>query len=165
MLSITAFNAQNTCYNITLNIKIGPNQLMSRAKKQLNEKLGCNGSEKTQVILAMQEQELTIQQAIDRAVQHHQAGDLLKAESIYQQILQADPNQPIAFNLLGLIAHQVGKNDIAANYIIKAIAIKPDYPDAYSNLGNVLRELGRFNKAVVNYNKALNIEPNLVEAY
>jgi Tfp pilus assembly protein PilF len=46
------------------------------------------------------EQTLTIQQAIDLAVQHHQAGDLPKAESVYQQILQTDPNQPVALHLL-----------------------------------------------------------------
>ena len=33
-------------------------------------------------------QSLTLQEAIDLAIQHHTAGDLPKAEDIYQQILQ-----------------------------------------------------------------------------
>ena len=92
---------------------------------------------------AEQEQTLTIQQALDLAVQHHTAGDLPKAESIYNQILQADPNQPVALHLLGVIAHQVGKNDIAVDLITKALAIKPDYVDAYNNLGLALQGLGK----------------------
>ena len=59
-----------------------------------------------------QEQTLTIQQAIDLALEHHTAGELPKAEGIYQQVLQAEPNQPIALHLLGVIAHQVGKNNL-----------------------------------------------------
>ena len=46
-----------------------------------------------------------LQESIDLAVQHHNAGRLPEAESIYQQILQADPNQPVALHLLGVIAH------------------------------------------------------------
>ena len=55
-----------------------------------------------------QQQTLTIQQAIDLALQHHTAGRLSDAESIYNQILQSDPDQPVALHLLGVIAHQVG---------------------------------------------------------
>ena len=60
-----------------------------------------------------QQQTLTIQQALDLAVQHHTAGRLSDAESIYQQILRSDPNQPIALHLLGWTAQQMRKNDVA----------------------------------------------------
>ena len=56
--------------------------------------------------MSEQQQTLTIQQALDLAVQHHNEGRLSQAESIYQQILRSDPNQPIALHLLGVIAHQ-----------------------------------------------------------
>ena len=52
---------------------------------------------------------MTIQQALDLALQHHTAGSLPQAESIYQQILQSDPNQPVALHLLGVIAPYMGK--------------------------------------------------------
>ena len=45
--------------------------------------------------MSEQQQTLTIQQAIDLAVQHHNAGRLSKAENIYQQILQSEPNHLI----------------------------------------------------------------------
>ena len=92
-------------------------------------------------------QTLTIQQAIDLAVQYHTAGNLPKAESIYQQILQDDPNQPIVLHLLGVIAHQGGKNDDAVDLIAKAIAIDPNYAEANSNLELVLVERGQLKSA------------------
>ena len=88
--------------------------------------------------MSEQQQSLTIQQAIDLGVQHHNGGRLPQAESIYQQILQTDPNQPVALHLLGVVAHQTGKNDIAVDRITKALAIKPDYAEAHSNLGLAL---------------------------
>ena len=60
---------------------------------------------------------LTVQQAFDLAVQHHNAGDLPEAENIYNQILQADPNQPDALHYLGVIAHQTRNNEKAIELI------------------------------------------------
>ena len=112
-----------------------------------------------------QQQTLTIQQALDLAVQHHTAGRLPQAESIYQQILQTDPDQPVALHLLGVIAHQVGKNDIAVNLITKALAIKPDHAEAHYNLSNALRDLGKLDEAVASYHKALAIKPELAAVH
>ena len=106
-----------------------------------------------------------IQQALDLAVHHHKAGDLPKAEGIYQQILQADPSQPVALHLLGVIAHQVGKHDTAVDLITKALAIKPDFAEAHNNLGNVLKERGNLDEAVASFHKALAIQPDYAEAH
>ena len=144
---------------------------MNRAEKRRNKKLAGKGAKTTKPIpvsspmLAEQEQTRSIQQALDFAIQHHEAGDLPKAEGIYHQILQAYPNQPIALHFLGLIAHQLGKNDIALDLMSKALAIKPDYANAHSNLGNTLFELGRLDEAVTSYNKAITINPDHAEAY
>jgi TolA-binding protein len=77
---------------------------MKRTKKLPQKKLAnksdvaSKSGEATSPTQTGQEQIRTVQQAIDSAVQHHQAGDLPKAETIYQQILQANPNQPIALH-------------------------------------------------------------------
>ena len=112
-----------------------------------------------------EQQTLTTQQAIDLAVQHHNAGRLPEAESICQQILKSDPNQPVALHLLGVIAHQVGKHDIAVDLITMALAIKPDFADAYSNLGNALQGLGKLDEAVASFHKALAIKPDFAMAH
>ena len=115
--------------------------------------------------MSEQQQTRTIQQALDLAVQHHNSGRLAQAESIYNQILQSDPNQPVALHLLGVIAHQVGKNDKAVDLITRALAIKPDYADAHNNLGAALGELGKLEEAVASYEKALALKPDFAEAH
>ena len=99
-------------------------------------------------------------------MEHHNAGRLPQGESIYQQILQADPSQPKndALHLLGVIALQVGKNDVAVDLITKALSLKPDYAEAHSNLGNALQGLGELEEAVASYHKALSLKPDYFEA-
>ncbi len=108
---------------------------------------------------------LTIEQAIDLAVELQNSGRLPESESIYQQILQLEPNQPIAQHLLGVIAHKVGKNDIAVELIGKALAIKPDYAEAHYNLGLALQELAKMDDAVASYHRALALKPDFAEAH
>ena len=112
-----------------------------------------------------EQQTLTLQQALDLAVQHHTAGDLSKAEGIYQQILETDPDYPDALHLLGVVSHQKGEDDRAVDLITKALAIQPDFAEAHSNLGLTLKELGRLDEAVISYHKAIDIKPDYAEAH
>ena len=144
---------------------------MNKAKKSQNKKCidkGVNNAKPIQAslpALVEQEQTLNIQQAINLAVKHHTAGDLPKAEGIYQQILQADPNQPLALNLLGVLAHQVGKNETAVDLITKAISIEFGYFESHSNLGLALHGLGQLDEAVSSYRNAIAIKPDHAEAH
>jgi predicted O-linked N-acetylglucosamine transferase (SPINDLY family) len=110
--------------------------------------------------MSEQQQTLSLQQAIDLAVQHHNAGRLPEAENTYQQILQSEPNHPTALHLLGVIAHQTGKNDKAVDLITKALGLKPDYVEAHNNLSVVLHALGKLDDAISSTHKALAIMPN-----
>ena len=112
-----------------------------------------------------EQQTMTVQQAIDLAVEHRNSGDLPKAESIFKQILQAVPNQPDALNMLGVLAHQVGKNDIALERISKALDFSPNDNWMHYNLGLVFRKLERLDEAVASYLKAIIIKPDFHEAH
>ena len=142
---------------------------MNRAKKRRQKKLAKKAARNSKLgkatIRSPGQQTPAIQQSLALAVRHHNSGDLLKAEGIYQQILQADPNQPVALHLLGVIAHQMGKPDIAVDLITKATAIKPDYAEAHSNLGAALRNLGKLDEAMASYHKAIAIKPDYAEAH
>ena len=112
-----------------------------------------------------QPQTLSTQQALDLALQHHRAGRLPQAESIYKQILPGDPNQPVVLQLLGVSAHQLGNNDVAVDLITKALALEPEYPEAHNNLGLALQGLGKPDDAVNSYRKALAIRPDYADAH
>ena len=50
---------------------------------------------------------LTVEQALQQAIAHHQSGQLQDAERLYRAILQAQPNHPDANHNLGVLAVQV----------------------------------------------------------
>jgi predicted O-linked N-acetylglucosamine transferase (SPINDLY family) len=107
----------------------------------------------------------TISEALAIAVQHHQAGRLQAAEQIYRQILAVEPNQPDAWHLLGVIAYQVGKHEIAADYIGRAIRINGTNAAFHSNLGNAFKDQGKLDEAAACYRRALELEPDNADAY
>jgi protein O-GlcNAc transferase len=106
-----------------------------------------------------------IQQTLAAAMAHHGAGRLAEAESHYRKILQAEPKQPVALHLLGVVAHQQGKNDRAVDLIGQALAVKPDFAEAHSNLGLALQALGQVQQAEASYRKALAIKPAFAKAH
>lgn len=107
----------------------------------------------------------TIPETLDLALQHHQAGRLPEAEALYQKILQVQPDHPDALHLLGVIAHQVGKHDVAVDYISRAIALNPAVAEYYNNIGEACRALGKLNEASAHYQRALTLKPSYAEAY
>lgn len=110
-------------------------------------------------------QTLTLEQAIELGLSHHNAGDLAQARSVYEQILQVDPEQPVVLHLLGVVAHQLDDNPKALELIKKAVKIKPDFAEAHSNLGLVLDAMERPKEAVDSYRKALKANPNHADAH
>jgi protein O-GlcNAc transferase len=106
-----------------------------------------------------------IQQTIELAIQHHNQGRLHEAESLYKQVLRTNPDHPVALHHLGVIARQAGQNDLAVDFITKALSIKPDYADALNNLGVALKDLGRLDEAVASYQRAIAVEPNHPSAH
>jgi tetratricopeptide (TPR) repeat protein len=68
-------------------------------------------------------------------------------------------------HLLGVIAAQMGKHDVAGEYIREVIRLKPDFAEAHGNLGNVLQAQGRLNEAAASYQEALRLKPDYAEAH
>lgn len=108
---------------------------------------------------------LTIQQAFDLALQHHQAGRLAEAEALYRQILAVQPTNADAMHLLGVLAQQVGRLDLAVEWIGRAIAINASESTYYCNLGNALAAQANFDAAIAACRRALGLKPECAEAY
>ena len=79
---------------------------------------------------------------LQNGLTHHQSGRLQEAETYYRSILKQQPEHADALHLLGLIAHQLGKNEIAVNLIDKAISLNPTVPVFYNNCGAAYQALG-----------------------
>ncbi len=106
-----------------------------------------------------------IQDLINSALNHHQTGELKKAQGLYEKILKQNPLHTDALHLLGCIFFQEGDLDAAEKYIQKAMSTNPDNPLYHNSLGLVYRGLNRHNEAADCYEKALALAPDLVEAH
>lgn len=101
--------------------------------------------------------------ALDQALARHRAGMLPEAERLYLQLLAAAPDDPAVLHLLGVVAYQTGRRELAVERIGRAVAVKPDFPEALSNLGNALKELGRVEEALACYRRAAALKPDFPE--
>jgi predicted O-linked N-acetylglucosamine transferase (SPINDLY family) len=104
--------------------------------------------------------QLTIDQAMQIALQHHQAGRLQQAEQLYRQILTQVPAHARAMHQLGLIAHQVGRDDIAIDLILRAITVDPNCAEAHYDLGIALQARGQLDEAITAYRRAITARPD-----
>jgi tetratricopeptide (TPR) repeat protein len=95
----------------------------------------------------------------------HKAGQLAEAEGCYRRVLAIQPNHPDALQLIGVVAYQIGRYDVAAEWI--SCAIKQDGNNSawFSNLGLALERQGKFEESLANYNRALELNPNFVDVH
>lgn len=113
---------------------------------------------------APQSQKITIEQAMKIAEHHQQKGNLQQAEQVIRDILQAAPNFAPAIHLLGVVAYNAGKEDIAIDLIKQAISINDKMPLFHANIAEMYRRADRFDEAVEAGEKAINLDPEMLFA-
>lgn len=102
---------------------------------------------------------------IAQAYAHWSAGQAPQAEHLCLRVLAAQPEQPHARHLLGLIAHAYGHADLALAHL-RVACRAPAAPAAYcSNLAEICRQQGLLDEAEVAARRALAIDPALAEAW
>lgn len=106
-----------------------------------------------------------LSEALTAGLQCHQAGDWKRAEEIYGQILQANPQLADARHLLGLLLHQQGRHDAAIQHLQRAAADDPTNAMVQSNLGEVYRNSGRLDEALACGQRAVQIRPDLAAVH
>ncbi|CAO3432797.1 tetratricopeptide repeat protein [Azospirillum doebereinerae] len=106
----------------------------------------------------------TIAEALSIALDLHQTGRYAEAEELYRRILDADPENPQALHLCGLLIAQLGRLEEADVVLGRAIAADPLAADPHTNHGKVLRALGRPDNAIRRFRHAIALRPALVEA-
>jgi len=102
---------------------------------------------------------------LQAGVQHQQGGHLEAARSIYQQILQAQPHNVDARQLLGVVAYKMHNAEEAIAHYRLALELNPNYPHVQNNLGAALWKLERAAEAIHHYKKAIALKPDYVDAY
>jgi tetratricopeptide (TPR) repeat protein/2-polyprenyl-3-methyl-5-hydroxy-6-metoxy-1,4-benzoquinol methylase len=99
------------------------------------------------------------------AMEHHRAGRIAAAEAACNAVLAIEPKHIGSLYLLGLIAQQAGRADIAIGFFAKAIAANDRIPELHAQLGLACRAAGRLDEAVRHYRRALALNPDLMSAH
>ena len=102
---------------------------------------------------------------LQSAVTLHQQGKLGEAEALYKRILQAEPANFEASQLLAAIAVQKSNFIDAIELFDKAIKINTSHQSLLNSFGIVLHQLKRYDEALFCYNKAITLQPNDLDIY
>jgi len=102
---------------------------------------------------------------LQEAVLLHQSGQLKQAATIYQQVLDIEPENANAWHLLGLVSHQSGQSETAITLIKQALNISPNQLNYLHNLANILKESGQFEEVVQVYRQVIQLQPGSAETY
>ena len=95
----------------------------------------------------------------DQALQLLQSGKTSEALAAVDAALAAGARDPALYNLKGLAAGELGRNDEAEESFRTVIRLAPESALGYNNLGVLLAKLGRYREAVTAFDEARTREP------
>ena len=122
-------------------------------------------SNEASVIMNTPQQNMTVEQALNQAHNHWNAGQADQAEQLCQQVLALWPGQSDALHLLGLIAHAYGNLDLAIDHLRQA-CLAPRAPATYlSNLAEMCRQAGHLTEAEQVGRRAVAMDSNMVAGW
>ena len=108
---------------------------------------------------------VSIDQALQMAVQKHQSGQLEVAKQMYQQVLKVQPTNADALHLLGVLLAQQDNNEAAVQILEQVVQANPNSALFNANLANVYKALNRVDEAIEHYRRAIALNPNYPDPY
>lgn len=102
--------------------------------------------------------------SLEIAAIHYRAGRLQPAREMLEEALRANPRNPQALHLLGLIAYRSGKRREAVAWLRRAVRVAPSNADYRNHLGVAHMATGNKDEAVASWRLALKIDPAHAEA-
>jgi predicted O-linked N-acetylglucosamine transferase (SPINDLY family) len=108
---------------------------------------------------------VTVPQALQLALEHHQAGRLTDAETICHQILAVQPRESAVFHLLGIIAIQNGRFPEAVRVLQRSLELDGSNPSINAHFGTALAAQGRLDEAINSYRRSIALNPHLPEPH
>jgi Flp pilus assembly protein TadD len=95
----------------------------------------------------------------------HKAGRLKEAAAAYREVLTEDPTNPEGLHLMGAMAVQIGRHEVALDLLLRAIRARPRFAKAHNDLGIVFDRLNRLDEAAAAFSSAIDCDPAFAEAH
>jgi Flp pilus assembly protein TadD len=94
------------------------------------------------------------------AAEYHQSGDWTKAETLYRQILQTQPDNAAALHNLGELAFRAKQFPMAMELLKKAVALDPTNANYINTMAVVLMSIGKQDESYEYCKRVVTINPN-----
>jgi protein O-GlcNAc transferase len=101
---------------------------------------------------------------LQQGIALYRQGNMPAAEDVFTRVLLADPGNPHALHILGLICEKRGDLEMAQRLIERSIQMQP-HSRVYLNLGVIQQHRGDLNAAIAAYRQAIALEPDYAEAW
>jgi len=107
----------------------------------------------------------SVSEALKRATELHESGDLKAAELGYRQVLATDPQSEKALYCLGQLMATKGRHGAAIRLFRTLVSIKPASEKCWLRLGQSLEAKARFSDAADVYRQVIALRPELAVAH
>lgn len=94
----------------------------------------------------------------------YEQGNINKAYSIFEGLVELDPNSSEAHSALGAILTLRQDDRKAVEHLEKAIELNPNQIAPYVNLGEIYIRNQKLEEAVASLKKAIELDPNEIDA-
>ena len=108
---------------------------------------------------------VNVKEKLEEAIALHQDGQVRQAEQIYQQILRINSQDAEALHLLGVVALQAKKYEVAVKLITQATKVDSEQSSFFNNLSVALIKQGKLEEAVQACQQAIKLQPDDVETH
>jgi GT2 family glycosyltransferase/Tfp pilus assembly protein PilF len=107
----------------------------------------------------------TVARTLRQATGHLQSGELAQADKLLRDVLEKEPNHPIALHAMSLIAYQQQNFEDAAEFAAGAMIVDKQNALLYNTLGVVCEAMSQHDRGINAYQEAIKINPRYAEAY
>lgn len=130
---------------------------------------GIKGETFDQLVQQVSERNVDLQnpppEQLQLIIKLYTQGQLQKALSQSNQMLERFPNSVVLYNIAGASNSGLNQFEAAIESFRQALRIKPDSAEAYNNMGISLNDKGDSESAIESFRQALQIKSGYADAY
>jgi tetratricopeptide (TPR) repeat protein len=107
----------------------------------------------------------SITEMLAQGWKYQRAGEMLRAEEVSRQILQADPGNVAALRLLSASLQDLGRLSEAVGTYQKGLQVNQTSSELHNDLGVVLAMQGRLDEAIASFERVVKLKPSYAEGH